>query len=248
MRSSTRVIAAVGVAWLMSALLGVDLAAADEVLFSAAALAPPPAPISGVTATASSEFTNDGRFASNLVGGFDFTTGLSAGTNPSPISGLNIPIHTNSNQDRWLSAANGAPGTVEFDLGGVYPLDQMWIWNYSEGTGVRGASSVTISTSLDGNTFTPLPGGNVFALSQVSGGGDTIDAVPLGGVEAQYVLFENLIDINDPNNFVGLDEVIFFEQFPPPLTPEPSSLVLGLVVLAGGGIWFRRKRASILRV
>ena len=208
-----------------------------------------PTPISPITATANSEFTNDGRLASKTVGGFDFTTGLSAGTGPvDPDTGLVFPQHVSAPNNPgnlwfvWLTN-NVSPGIITYDLGAVKTVDRAWIWNYNEiNLTNRGAATTgTVETSLDGVNFSPLAIASNVPLTQADGfdGYDTPDVVDFGGTDAQFVRLTvtNFI----PGGFTGLSEVIFFEEE----IPEPSTLllaILGLIGLASSGLRRRNRR------
>ena len=216
-------------------------------LLSQAALAAP-MPISPITATASTEWISGGdtRTASDTVGGFNFTTGLSQGAGPvDPDTGLVFPIHDAFVGNMWLSN-NEVPADITFNLGAAFNVDRVWIWNYDEGSNTRGATTTgDVSTSLNGVDFTPLLSSSNVALTIAPGAidYDTPDVVDLGGTFAQYIRFSNLDNFPGSDDFVGLSEVIFFEA--DNVIPEPSTFLLaimGLLGVAASGLRRRRRR------
>lgn len=228
---------------------------AGETLFSQPT--PPPTPILGISATASSSFA--GRGPENAINGFgfdgtDFTgpfsVGLAAGTAIDPETGYTIPTHSNvATGDMWHTAS-GTSGTITFDLGDVFSLDQVWVYNMNEvNNSDRSAMDVDISLSEDNVTFTQF--GSTFTFDQAnesttlgSGGfaDDGLERIDFGGALARYVEFD-LLNNHGDSGFVGLSHVIFFEAEPPEI-PEPSTLLLGgvLCTFAAAYSLVRRRR------
>jgi hypothetical protein len=133
---------------------------------------------------------------------------------------------------------------IVFDMGSVVPLARAQIWNYNEilpdreDLLLRGVSSLDISVSDNGVDFTPVIVGQALAQAPGDDSVDFSETIPLDGVEARYVKFDNMVGFDGVDNaFVGLSEVQFYA------VPEPSTLlllgasVLGLLVAAG-----RRRR------
>lgn len=222
-------------------------------------------PITGVTVSAYST-QYPGRVATNTSNGFgfdgtDFTfpgpasTGLSMGTVVDPATGYTIPYHNTNVNNMWLTN-NAEPGSITYDLGDVFRLDRAWIYNYNEASGYsdRGAETTgTVEYSLDGSTWTTLASASNLPLTQASGtanlgddGFAELDSISLDGIQAQFVRFSNLFSFPGGDNaYMGLSEVIFFEQLePPPLTPEPSTLVLCAAGLALAGVYTARRRRA----
>lgn len=177
----------------------------------------------------SSQFS--GRLAVDTING----TGFNGATG----------IHDNSPTNMWLT--NGtATGQITYDLGDVYDLDSLNVWNYNEVPGValfsqRSARDVTISVaSSEGGPFASL-GNFVFEMAPGidSNFGQFIDlsAFSLAG-NVRLVRFD-ITSNYDGDNYVGLSEV----RFSGTLVPEPKNLALTAVALLGliGAICYRRR-------
>src|SRR5262245_49557117 len=63
-----------------------------------------------------------------------------------------------SDSNDWLSTDGTLTGQVTFDLHGAYTLVGMSVWNFNYNN-LAGVQGVSVSTSTDGVTFTPLAGG-----------------------------------------------------------------------------------------
>ena len=158
--------------------------------------------ITGVTATASSQLSQYGFLAANTVNG----AGLDSSGNRSTAANT-----------MWLSNGNGAAGgtpdimpSITFNLGGLYNVSQIGIYNYNENdsqgnvTG-RGVSHFELFTSTDGINFTD---GGAVSLAQAPG--TNTDFVQTLSVQdqVQYVEFANLVAFpSDDNGFIGLSSV-----------------------------------------
>jgi len=119
---------------------GAAVEAIDAAVDAAPACDPTPAVISGVTASTA--------------------MGSSAGTRLDALtdrSGLVLDVHDCNDATTWL-AASGVQGSVTFDLGAIYDLTQVRIWNNGQITGQRGARTVNFRTSLDNKAVFALPG------------------------------------------------------------------------------------------
>jgi hypothetical protein len=127
-------------------------------------------PVTGVTATASSAQTGMGP--EKTVDGSGMTGNLH-GTEPSSM---------------WLSAG-AVPSWIQYDLARVYKLYEMQVWNSNQMIEALlgfGAKKVTVETSLDGTTWTPVADVPEFARAPGSPGYAANTTVNLG-VEARYV-------------------------------------------------------------
>ncbi len=135
-----------------------------------------------------------------------------------------------SNQNSWQTDTTSATANVQFDLGDVYKLDHLALWNlnfYAPYNG-RGARKVDIYTSTDASSW--LLAASALEFPMASGldqdPGFTIEA---GDWEqARYVQFA--IGSNwggsDSAGHVGLSEVVFFA------VPEPAAFgLIGLAIL-----------------
>jgi len=198
----------------LSGVLGPILAVAVAAIVAAA-------PITTVRIdSVSSELTGyGGRLAIDTVDGSGFEP-----------NGPNT--HSTSASTMWLNTDDGCCGSrsynsgpgsnddndpgIVFDLGGLYDVSSMNVWNYNEGgtssgTGLRytqrGVNEAEILVSQDNITYTSL--GNVF-LSEAPGA-DNVDfhqAVPLN-TTARFVKIDILSNHGGDGEFVGLSEVRF---------------------------------------
>ncbi|MCH8194014.1 MAG: discoidin domain-containing protein, partial [Planctomycetes bacterium] len=105
--------------------------------------------MTGVTATASSEFDADSR-AANVVNG----------------SGLTDGLHGFLSETMWLAAAGDLPSWIQFDLGATYKLEAMVVWNQNqliESILGFGAKEVVVETSTDGTHWSAVAGATLFS-------------------------------------------------------------------------------------
>jgi hypothetical protein len=158
----------------------------------------------------------------------------------------------------WLSDGvgfGGDPGDdgdpeVVFDLGGVYDVGSVRIWNYNEiNHRHRGVKDLEILVSLDGVSYDSMGNFTLFEAPGVDNV-DYSETLPINASDVQFVKFDILSNYNgaiypndpsdyDDNGFVGLSEVRFYSG----LVPEPSAVVMLVVGLLGLG-WYgwRRRR------
>ncbi len=147
-------------------------------------------------------------------------------------SGLNsLDQHSTELSDMWLSAGL-QPDWIQFAFDKAYKLSAMWVWNSNQmiesivGFGVKSAK---VEYSLDGSTWTELPG--VPEFSQATGlptyASNT--TVNFGGVFAKYVK----LTVNSHWGMaapVGLSEVRFFTVPVQARAPEPATAATGVTV------------------
>lgn len=130
---------------------------------------------------------------------------------------------------------------VTFDLGDIYNVSDMRVWNYNEvNITTRGVNEMEVLVSVDNVTFDSL---GTFNL-EIAPGREDVDfsetfALNANGV--RYVKFDIISGHGGDNGFVGLSEV----QFHSSIIPEPSTLVLAALGLLGllGGCRRRRQAA-----
>ncbi|MEN6533725.1 MAG: discoidin domain-containing protein [Bryobacteraceae bacterium] len=155
-------------------------------------------------------------------------------------SGLSAGLHDNYFGNMWLCYYVNTPtATLDFDLGGLYTLDNTFVWNYNWDAMLdRGTETLTILTSADGINYSTV---GDFSLTQGTGAPISADTLSLGGTLARYVRF-NLTSNYGDSSYMGLSEVQFDGNASS--LPEPASAILVLTGLAGGALWRLRRRPS----
>ncbi len=129
-------------------------------------------------------------------------------------SGLDADdLHSTHPTTMWLSASDGPqPTWIQYEFDAVYPLDEMWVWNYNGlfdkvlGFGLK---DVTVEYSQDGVSWTTL-GDFEFARAPSQSGYGYNTVVGFGGAKAQYVRLTVLGNWGDMSPQYGLSEVRFF--------------------------------------
>ena len=134
--------------------------------------------------------------------------------------------HNTHYGDMWLSEPGASP-TLRFDLGGVFLLSEMRVWNYNQVSlalvpltdrGVRTADVYVSATGLGDPTTNP-PGWTLLsddlqiaqATGQVGYAGTAYE-LSLDGIAARYVLMTDMV--NWGGTHTGLSEVRFIHEGP----------------------------------
>jgi hypothetical protein len=168
----------------------------------------PPERITPITATASSQYLADRRYASNAVNG----------------AGLVGNAHVITPADAmWLNngtfaAPNDTNAWIQFDLGAAHPLRWMKVWNYNETLSgqpqllSRGVSRADILSGVSTGALSMLMTGQTFAKAPGTQS-DFSELIPMNGTTARFVRLEKLTNFpGGDNSFVGLSEVQFFRD------------------------------------
>ena len=174
-----------------------------------------------IVAEASSEdgSSPDGAFAQNTVNG----------------SGLTGDAHSNDWEDTWTgleettadspNPARGDSVWIHYDLGHVYKLGLMHVWNCNEeGSTARGPSNVTIDYSVDNTNWTEL--GTFDDWEEATGEDDYtgFDGPDFAGASARYVLIT--VNSNHGDNWGDSISEIKIEAGAtrPPITVDSNDL------------------------
>lgn len=159
-------------------------------------------------------------------------------------SGLSGGQHVGAVEpNMWLSSGTSFGGDdpdprITFDLGGLFLVDQIQVWNYNENPPnltARGVNAVSVNFGETPALGSSVPGITNFA--QATGSDDYTGEVfnSFTPFIARYIEFDIDSNHGGDNNFYGLSEV----QFSGTPIPEPSGLLLGGMALLG---LLRRRR------
>lgn len=148
---------------------------------------PTPAVLRGVTAR-----TTMGTAANTRIAALVDRSGLSA-----------TDTHGCTLDDGWI-AATGVQGTVTLDLGAVYDVTQVRVWNHGGNAGTRGARDVVFQRSIDNKSLFRL-GGAPTALARTTTCAIAPQTFAVPGERARFVIVE--ISSSHGQATVGLSEV-----------------------------------------
>jgi len=172
-------------------------------------------PLAGVAATASG--SQPGMGPENTVNG----------------SGLNADDeHSAELTQMWMTDGT-RPAWIQYEFDKVYKLDKMWVWNSNQlietflGFGAR---SVTIESSVDGATWTPLEGVPEFARATGTPTYASNTTVDFGGTMAKFVKLTINSNWGGVAPQTGLSEVRFFYVPVQAFGPEPADRATGVAV------------------
>ncbi|MEM9659918.1 MAG: hypothetical protein AAF961_16260 [Planctomycetota bacterium] len=171
----------------------------------------------------SSELTSFDRVAAKTIdgSGFDEVTGLHSAD---PVNmWLNTGIFTEPNDPLPLTPGVDPNPFIAFDLGAVYDLSTISVWNYNEIPppdgrilSTRGANEVRISAGLTLGSTVPLDNGadGDFTFAEAPGADDYAgEEFNLSGFSAaegvRFVRIDFFSNHLGDNDFVGLSEVRF---------------------------------------
>jgi hypothetical protein len=157
--------------------------------------------------------------------GSGFGTNIQNTVNGVGLSSLSLTAtHAPTNPaNSWVSTGT-LTGTVTFNLGGTFVVDSFSFWNQNGGgpgaNGITGIQGVTVSTSTDGITFTPLTGGPT-SFAQVAVNATVPPQIfNFTPVSARFFRFTILSNYGDPAQ-TGFAEVGFRAVTCTP-TPTPT--------------------------
>jgi len=174
--------------------------------------------------------------------------GLYMGTYPNEIHhGGHHSGHGNSTEQQWLSLE--PTDWFKVDLGGLYSLDMIRVWNGSfRGTVVDDSlkdadiyySSSPTDPGVPGGAGWTLWGAHEFVPNPGTGDWGKTEEIPMGGINAQWIGLDIKSNWGDYANWTAIGE-LQFEGSPAQeqvVVPEPATIALfGLGMLA---LWRRR--------
>lgn len=195
--------------------------------------------ISPVAATASSEFSADFDIG-NTIDQSGLSAGFLSGVTNFDAYLAGNPTHTLAALDNeWFTIEGVTSATVNYDLGDVYLIDRLALWNEEfSGVGLLG-----ISISLDNINYTTVASGIMPVDSSPDGLDYGAQIFDFGLSSARYIQF----DVSgcpqpdgSPRLFCGIGEVAFSSAVPVPAALWLfGSGLLGLVSIV------KRKKASL---
>jgi hypothetical protein len=127
------------------------------------------------------------------------------------------PLHTAGGGTSWFTPLNVTSATIVYDLGDVYAIDRLALWNEE----FSGIGSLDISTSLDNITFGTVASGLIPVDPPVSSS-KPAEVFSFGLHTARYIQFDvgNCPQSNGgnplTNNRCSIDEVAFSAVVPIP--------------------------------
>ena len=131
--------------------------------------------------------------------------------------------HGERSENMWLSEQGRMRGQVEFELGRLYELGSILVWNYNErGHTKRGIKTADISVWTADAGWQKIFDDFEFAEAEGSFDYDEPTLLRFDGVKAQKVRFDDIANLGDEEH-VGLSEVRFFQRRgPAAIRPYPA--------------------------
>jgi serine/threonine protein kinase/Flp pilus assembly protein TadD len=131
--------------------------------------------------------------------------------------------HDENPETMWLSEKGQTSGWLEFDLGDVYELGSILVWNYNErGHTKWGIKSMDISVWIQDMGWQKIFDDFEFAEAEGNFDYDEPTLVRFENVKAQKVRFDDIATFAN-EEYVGLSEVRFFQRWDPEaIRPHPA--------------------------
>jgi hypothetical protein len=144
-------------------------------------------------------------------------------------SGMTGDLHGTESTTMWLSTGVG-PNWIQYEFDQVYKLDELQVWNSNQPIELFigfGSRKVTVETSSDGTTWTPVA--NVPEFSQAPGTPDYAanTTISLGGVDAKFVKL-TITSSWGGMPITGLSEVRFSSLPVQARAPQPADNATGV--------------------
>lgn len=195
--------------------------------------------ISPVAASASSEFDSEAEIG-NTIDQSGLSMGFTSGVTDFDAYIASNPTHTIFYQDfEWFTPDGVTSATVDYDLGGVFNIDRMALWNEES----SGLGQFNILVSQDNVNFTII-GSNLSPFDNPELVDYSAEVFDIQDSLARYVRLEvSNCPQPDPGSFVGcgIGEIAFATRDEIPSQPEPAT-ILGLLAVSGLGLGMKRKK------
>ncbi len=175
---------------------------------------------------------NQSGLSTNFVSGVtDFDTYLAGN-----------PLHNYlADNNEWFTPLNVTSSTIIYDLGAVYSIARLTLWNEE----FSGIASMSVSTSVDPSFATSSSVG-VFAPANNPFDQDYAAQVfDLTDTTARYVqLVVTGPQVPNQGNYVSMGEIAFETLAPTTAVPEPSTLISGGLAALVGLAWRHRQHKA----
>ncbi len=147
-------------------------------------------------------------------------------------SGLTGDLHGTEPTTMWMSAG-AAPNWIQYEFDRVYKLHELQVWNSNQLVEAFlgfGAKSVTVETSVDGTTWTPVAKVPEFSKASGAVGYAANTTVSFGVIEAKFVKLTITANWGGVAPQVGLSEVRFSYVPVQARAPQPATAATGVSV------------------
>ena len=194
--------------------------------------------IGAVGATVSSTFSGDYDIG-NAIDQSGLTAGYTSGVDDFGAYIAGGPLHSQRAVDiEWFSQSHANAVTADFDLGAVFSLTGLAIWNEESG----GAPTADVSVSTDGLAYVLIA--TIVPTDNPQGAPYAADVFGFGLALARYVRLEISGCPAPTGLFSGcsLGEIAFRSDAPVSPIPLPASLPLFAGGIGAFGFWGWRKR------
>lgn len=194
--------------------------------------------LSPVAATATSD-AGVGYTIDNTIDQSGLSTGFTSGVTDFDTYIAGNPMHSYvALNNEWFTASGTTSASVTYDLGSAWKVDRLALWNED----ASGIGFFDVFISLDGVTFTQIanaltPSNNPYEVDYPA------EVFALGLNTARYIRLDVGRCPQSDDYYVGcaIGEVAF-SAAPANAVPEPGSLPLLLLGLAGLGVVVLRRR------
>ncbi len=147
-------------------------------------------------------------------------------------SGMTGDLHGTEPTTMWLSTG-ATPNWIQYEFDQVYKLHELQVWNSNqlvEGFLGFGSKKVTVETSGDGTTWTPVADTPEFSRAPGAPGYAANTTVSLGGVNAKFVKLTISANWGGVAPPVGLAEVRFSHVPAEARAPQPAAGTKGVSI------------------
>lgn len=194
--------------------------------------------ISPVAASASSDVSTNS--IGNTIDQSGLSMNFTSGVTDFDAYVASNPTHTAAfNVFEWFTQQGVTSAVVNYDLGGIYNIDRMALWN-EESSGI---GQFNLLVSQDNVNFTTI-GSNISPFDNPPNFDYLAEVFNIQDSLARYVRLE-VSDCPQPNLGIfpgcAIGEIAFSTRVDIPSQPEPAT-ILGLLAVSGLGLGMKRKK------